>query len=219
MKIRVVNIFIAAIILLVVAPLLSAKGGKLLSNDTASLTDVEIASILFMREEEKLARDVYLTLGDFWSLTVFDNIAASEQQHMNAMKKLVGKFALEDPVVDDNDVGSFANDELSALYPALVGSGEQSRHEALLVGAFIEEVDMEDIRFAIDTTDRSDIRKVYESLLCGSRNHLRAFVAQIESNGEVYESQLYPADDEWVAFINSVIDSPVERSCGARKRR
>jgi len=217
MQIRVVKILIGFMVLLLAAPLLSAKGGSP-SNAGASLTETETAYILFMREEEKLARDVYLTLGDHWNMAVFDNIAVSEQQHMDAMKTLVEKYGLNDPVTDENDVGTFTNDELSALYPVLVNRGEQSQYEALMVGALIEEVDMEDIQLAIDATKRNDIKAVYESLLCGSRNHLRAFVANIESDGGVYESQLYPDDSEWVAFIDSIIDSPMERNCGAHGR-
>ena len=218
MQIRFTNILTVLIVLLMVAPQLSAKGGKWAPSGSTSLTETETAFIVFMREEEKLARDVYITLGDFWSMAVFDNIATSEQQHMDSMETLLDKYGITDPVPDESNIGSFENDELSALYPVLISSGEQSQYDALMVGALIEEVDMEDIQLAIDATKRSDIKAVYESLLCGSRNHLRAYVAQIESDGEVYESQLDPDDSEWVSFIDSIIDSPMERSCGSRRR-
>ena len=218
MQIRIFQVFLIVVSLLVVAPLPAQGGDRGSAADATSLTDVELGYVTFMREEEKLARDVYITLGDSWGLVVFDNIAVSEQQHMDGMKTVIDKYGIDDPVADENNVGSFVNEELSQLYPALVERGAQSRYEALMVGALIEEVDMEDIQAAIDATDNIDIVRVYESLLCGSRNHLRAFVGQIESDGRVYESQLYPDDTEWVAFIDSIIDSPVERNCGAHTR-
>ncbi|MDP2030099.1 MAG: DUF2202 domain-containing protein [Thiobacillus sp.] len=48
--------------------------------------------LLFMREEEKLARDVYLTLYETWGLAVFSNIASSEQSHMDALLKLLRTY-------------------------------------------------------------------------------------------------------------------------------
>lgn len=47
------------------------------------LTDAETDGILFMREEEKLARDVYLGLADPWDLRVFENIAAMGRTRLN----------------------------------------------------------------------------------------------------------------------------------------
>jgi hypothetical protein len=44
----------------------------------------EAASLQFMREEEKLAHDVYVTLYEQWGLRVFNNISRSEQQHTEA---------------------------------------------------------------------------------------------------------------------------------------
>ena len=41
------------------------------SDISQSLTDEEIESLVFMHEEEKLARDVYLTLYDLWGFQIF----------------------------------------------------------------------------------------------------------------------------------------------------
>ena len=38
------------------------------------LDTVELEGLLLMREEEKLARDVYLTLADQWGIRVFDKV-------------------------------------------------------------------------------------------------------------------------------------------------
>jgi len=46
------------------------------------LTAEEETELVYMREEEKLARDVYLTLTDTWQLPIFWNIAGAKQRHM-----------------------------------------------------------------------------------------------------------------------------------------
>ena len=154
-----------------------------------ALSDIEAAHLVFMREEEKLARDTYITLGESWGLKVFSNISRSEQTHMDALLTLLNAYGLEDPVVD-NAVGSFTNVILAGLYVDLVASGEASLLDALYVGAFIEEVDIRDIEYAIAETTKADIIAVYENLIAGSENHLRAFVGQIENSGVEYAAQV-----------------------------
>ena len=71
------------------------------------LTQGEIDGLIHMRVEEKLARDVYLTLFDTWGLSIFNNIAVSEQRHMDAIKNLLDKYGIEDPVEDPDVRGGF----------------------------------------------------------------------------------------------------------------
>jgi hypothetical protein len=58
-----------------------------------------------------------------------------------------------------------------------------------LAGATIEEIDMIDIQRALNATLHVDLRTVYQHLLEGSKNHLRAFVARLADEGIVYEPQ------------------------------
>jgi hypothetical protein len=153
------------------------------------LTAKEIEGILYMREEEKLARDVYLTLYEQWDLSIFQNIANSEQTHMDAVKTLIDRYGLDDPAAG-NDVGEFTDPTLGALYADLVATGGQSLTDALHVGAAIEEIDILDLEDYVSQTDAWDIQRVYGSLTKGSRNHLRSFVATLErQTGETYEPQ------------------------------
>lgn len=157
---------------------------------TTTLTTQEKNDLIFMREEEKLARDVYLTLYDIWGTPVFANIATSEQQHMDAILNLLNTYKLPDPTVGKL-VGEFVNAELQALYDALIARGKQSVLDALQVGGVIEETDIEDLNAAMATSRLSNIDKVYQNLLNGSYNHLRAFASNIQSlTGQPYVAQV-----------------------------
>ena len=179
-------------------------GRQSMDADT-SLDATEIQNLNYMREEEKLARDVYSTLYGIWGLPVFDNISESEQVHTTRVEDMLDKYRLPDPVVDDA-TGVFVDQELAVLYDTLVAEGSQSSLKALYVGAAIEEIDMIDLQHAIDDTDNVDIQMLYENLMSGSKNHLRAYVGQIENLGIVYEAQYLPQDE-----VDSIVDSPVER--------
>lgn len=193
------------------APLMSTAGGngqgysRQAVSAGASLDADEIRDLEYMREEEKLARDVYRTLYAAWSLPVHDNISGSEQVHTTKVGDMLDKYRIPDPVVDDT-TGVFVNQELAVLYDNLVATGSQSSLQALYVGAAIEEIDMIDLQHAIDASDNADIRNLYENLMQGSRNHLRAFVGRIEDLGIVYEAQYLPQET-----VDSIVDSPVER--------
>jgi len=176
-----------------------------LETSAETLSAAEEADILFMREEEKLARDVYIFLYDQWADAVFENISESEQRHMDSMAVLLTTYGLTDPVQDPR-VGAFTNPDLATLFATLTVRGQVSQLEALGVGAFIEEVDMRDIQAAIDNSDHADVIQTYENLLRGSRNHLRAFVRAIENLGIVYEAQVLPQSD-----VDAIVDSPFER--------
>ena len=150
------------------------------------LTQEETDGLLLMREEEKLARDVYLALYDIHGLNIFNNISSSEQTHTDAVLALLERYSLADPV-GENATGVFENVDLQQLHDALVAQGTNSLLEALYVGAEIEELDIADIEnLKLQVVDNDDIILVYDNLLKGSRNHLRSFHRQIESNGGSY---------------------------------
>jgi len=143
----------------------------------ASLTKKQKDDLIFMYQEEKLARDVYITLGNKWNLRVFHNIQRAEQRHMDAVKSLLQRYNLPIPVVSDK-IGVFENKELQALYNKLVKKGSKSLKDALEVGKIIEETDIADLEEKIQNAP-SDIQRVYSNLLRGSYNHLRAFTRNL----------------------------------------
>jgi hypothetical protein len=151
------------------------------------LTQEEIDGIYYMREEEKLARDVYLELYDIWGTNIFSNIAKSEQSHMDWVKLLIDKYELQDPMI--NDVGKFSDEMLQELFDQLLELGSQSAEQAMFVGCTIEDVDIYDIDIRIAETDNIDVQAIYQNLLKGSRNHMRAFSRQYDNYGQSYSAQ------------------------------
>ncbi|MGD9091283.1 MAG: DUF2202 domain-containing protein [Anaerolineales bacterium] len=157
------------------------------------LNEAEKEALIFMREEEKLAHDVYLVMYDLWGLPIFLNISSSEQSHTEAVKALLDGYDVPDPVSDAR--GVFTNPDLQALYNELVAQGSQSLSDALLVGAVIEEIDILDLQERLAQTDNADIQHVFTNLLKGSSNHLRAFTSTLMTQtGETYQPQFMSMD-------------------------
>jgi len=135
-------------------------------------TDEVAAMLQYMRQEEKLAHDVYQLFGAMYEglqpgAKIFDRITQSEQRHTDAVVRLLDAYGLVDEAAGLAP-GEFANPELQELYTTLVTVGEAGYQEALGVGVLIEQKDM------------SDIVQVYTNLLAGSTNHLDAFMKVLE---------------------------------------
>lgn len=170
------------------------------------VSDGEIAGLIFMREEEKLARDTYIEMFNKWGIKIFDNISKSEQTHTDAVLELLEKYSIKDPV-GDNAPGVFTDQKLQSLYDSLVAQGSASLIDALLVGAAIEEIDIIDIQVQVDNyVDNQDIALVYESLLKGSRNHLRSFVSNLEKQEVVYQPQ-YLSQQAYDDIVNPTMET------------
>ncbi len=171
-----------------------------------TLSEADRDAMIFMREEEKLALDVYQELYDVWGLRIFDNIASAEQTHTDSVQTLLERYEVLDPALDQ-PAGVFTNPDLQALYDALVARGSESITEALLVGALIEDLDIADLQAR--ASDDSAIDLVFSNLEKGSRNHLRAFIGQLDRNGATY-TPTYISQADFAAIVNS----PTERGNG-----
>ena len=164
-----------------------AWAGKGNGSGITPLSEDETVELTYMREEEKLARDVYLLMNQVWSARIFDRIATSEQRHMDTMGKMVDKYGLTDPALPDE--GLFTDPYLQSKYYELIDIGDDSYVDGLYVGATIEEIDMIDIQHAIDVTTHVDVLNAYQNLLEGSKDHLRAYVGALETQGYIYSPQ------------------------------
>jgi hypothetical protein len=142
--------------------------------------------LLHLREEKKLARDVYLYAFRKYGQQIFSNISNSEQTHLDQILELINTYGLVDPAEEE---GKFTNEGLQNLYDQLTAKTDLSLNDALIVGATIEDLDIQDIEEFRPFTSKADIIAVLDNLQCGSRNHLRSYYAEITANGGTYTRQ------------------------------
>jgi len=174
---------------------------------TGTITDAQIEWLKFMREEEKVARDLYLALSADFTVPVFKNIARAEQTHMTAILTMLSTYEIEDPA--SSEPGVFNNPDLQELYNTLLTAGKVSLVEALKVGALVEETDILDLAGVYELNPGTDIIALAEALMLGSRNHLRAFTRVLKVNGIAYIPVALDADE-----YNAIITTGWERGTG-----
>lgn len=199
----------------ILAALISATfvGSLPVFSAASTLSTDESNTLTYMKEEEKLARDVYRTLYDKWNIRAFSNISGAEQRHMDKLSSSLMLYNLPDPVTNDL-TGLFTNPELAALYNTLTTKGQSSALAALNVGAYIEEIDILDLQKAINESSQQDLKKIYANLMRGSRNHLRAFVRQIENQGVTYKAQAMSQTE-----VDKIVNAQMERGGNRDGRR
>lgn len=180
---------------------------------SGELSAEESEALVFMREEEKLAHDVYTQLYSVWGLPIFQNISDSEQTHSDAVKTLLDRYGITDPAI--NEAGRFSNPDLQSMYNDLVAAGSRSQTDALMVGAAVEEIDILDLEIWLAKTENADIQQTFTNLLYGSYNHLRSFTSMIEGRtGEEYQPRHLSPE----AYQNIISTSP-ERGGGLGQGR
>jgi len=172
-----------------------------------TLTEFETSGLLYIAEEEKLAHDVYTVLYDKWQLPIFANIATSEQTHVDAVSQLLERHQIDDPTIGE-PAGVFTDPDLQKAYDDLVAKGGESLEAALQAGAQVEEMDLFDLQQ--QETNTPDVALVYANLEKGSRNHLRAFVDQLDRRGFTYVPTFLSEED-----YNDIVSSPMERGPSA----
>lgn len=134
-------------------------------------------NLTHMRDEERLARDIYTALAaKYGQAAPFVNIARSEQVHFDTMGLLLTRYGLPDPSAAKSP-GTYSDPALQALYDKLMASGNESLANAYEVGIAVENTDIADLKAAIDKTTQADAKAAFTNLLNGSQNHLAAFTA------------------------------------------
>lgn len=174
---------------------------RLASYPLAPLSATEADSLVFMREEEQLAHDVYAVSAALWTPPIFANITGSEATHSAAVKALLDRYRLADPLQGLPN-GTFRTPAFQDLFDALAAKSRTSLVDALEVGVEIEELDIRDIAAQKAGIDNADILMVYDNLLRGSRNHLRAFMDVLLQQGGSYVPR-YISQAEFDAIVNS----------------
>ncbi len=174
------------------------------SLDVNTLDQDTVDAIVLLREEEKLARDVYLTLSWWYDLPIFPNIAKSEQQHMNLVAMLLDRYGIPDPAAG-NGIGVFTDPWVQDLFDDLVASGAQSVVDALFAGAKIEDVDIYHLKHILDHSDFDDVNLIVQNMVAGSRNHMRGFVGALVRRDETYTAEFISQ-----AELDAILASPME---------
>jgi hypothetical protein len=150
----------------------------------------EQKTLLYMYEEEKMARDLYQQLGEqFQAVPIFRNITNSENRHTARIVSILNRYSVGYDDLIANPVGQFSNTQIQDKFNELITLGLTSNVEALKVGAMVEESDIRDLNEAIAVTTHEDLRCVYTNLRAASTNHLQAFVKNLERLGETYQPQ------------------------------
>ncbi len=174
---------------------------------SSSLDKETVQGLLLMYEEEKLARDVYAVLYEKWQIPSFDRIGQTEVRHNGAVITLLERYQIGYP--DSLPQGQFKDTQLQAAYDKLIAQGLQSPNEALRVGAYVEELDIDDLQRLTTLDLPDDIKNTYDWLLLGSRNHLRAFNNGLVQRGIEYVPQILSKKD-----FDAIVNSPKERGMG-----
>jgi hypothetical protein len=193
---------------------LGPNGGECIGGIGALFNEIEISpldgeeeELLYMWEEEKLARDVYLNLAQRWQLPIFANIAIAEQKHMDLLYTLIETYGFADQIPEDI-IDVFVDPELGSLFSDSVAKGNNSLIDALEVGATIEDKDLFDLYYLIDVvTDNRHVELIAYNLAKGSRNHLRAFIRALGAQGVTYTATIYLDQ----ATIDSIVEAGMEQ--------
>jgi hypothetical protein len=165
---------------------------------TPALNNDELTGLLLIKNDEKLARDIYTLFSETQVLPIFNRIAQSEIRHLQAVTALLANYNIADSLTG---YGVFANADVQKLYNDLSGQGNTTEG-ALKTGATIEELDIRDLTQLISQTSNANLIIVYENLLKGSRNHLRAFNRQLINVGSSYTPQ-YLEQATYDQIVNS----------------
>lgn len=172
-------------------------GGAALLTDvsakaTSTLSDTERADLLFIYEEEKMARDIYSTLGEKWGWQTIGHVSRSESMHMSVMASLLDRYGIPEPT---QIAEQYVDADIRDLALRLVSEGNDSALDAVKTGLYVEEFDIADLRARMERTDNTDIHEVYQHLLDGSYAHLRFFSTRLAQIGGTYEPQVLSRED------------------------
>jgi len=153
---------------------------------TNTLTDAQKEGLLFMYDEEKMARDVYLSLNAINPHRTLENIATrAEQTHMDQVYSLIEKYDLDPQnTLASLPANTFDLPEIQDLYDSLTTLGTPSVQASLEVGCMVEVTDINDLLERMENLeDADDIKTVYSALLSGSYSHYWSFDNALKTLG------------------------------------
>ncbi len=162
------------------------------------------ADLVRLYEEEILAHDLYVALGEkFTDVMPFQNIPHSESRHRDALAEVLKAEGIELPKAPEGR--RFASDGLDELFVKWLADGGKSVADACLAGVRLEDHDIADLRKA--QADFPKHKDVLSQLEAASNNHLRAFHRNLTSRGGKYTPEALSEAD-----FNTILNG--SNSCG-----
>ncbi len=180
-------------------------------NNIGGPTTVEQQNLVFMREEEKLAWDLYREMHQIWGLSVFKSVSGEEKEHMKKMLGLLQMYNIPDPVQGDVP-GRYVNVYISDIYQSLSQQGRRSVQDALKVCALQEEINILDLIRVSQSATQPKVLEVYAELQRNSISHLRSFAHSLEILGIRYQGVKIPQNT-----IDSIVQGPMDPNFMLRK--
>ena len=116
--------------------------------------------LAYSRDEERMARDLYTLFGQTYDAAIFDRIAASEQQHFDAVGTLPTTHAVADPATGQ-PAGTYANTDMQKLYDQWKAQGLTSVQDAYAVGVALEQTDIADLQGILANDPDADVQRVF----------------------------------------------------------
>ncbi|QXO95341.1 DUF2202 domain-containing protein [Methanospirillum purgamenti] len=87
-----------------------------------NLSDIERSDLLFMRQEEQMAHDLYMVWYEKYSIPIFRNIADAETSHASEVQFLLDRYQVPSDMIGNLSYG-YNNPEIQALADALAVGG------------------------------------------------------------------------------------------------
>jgi hypothetical protein len=150
-----------------------------------TLSEADIAGLVYMANEEKMAHDVYATFATMYDVPVFERIAESETRHQLAVDAILERYDIADETSALSQ-GVFSDPQIQQLHDQLIARGSASLAEAIAAGVLIEQTDIADLEVRVAGFEEMtsleetapDVFQMYSSLLAASGQHLAAFQRQ-----------------------------------------
>ncbi len=162
------------------------------------ITETEAGDLQLLREEEKLARDLFRDWSDRSEL--FGAVAHSKQLHFEIVGALLQRHQVTDRTLGGE--GLYVFPQLQTLHQELLARGGSTELEALAAGAELHERDLVGLEEAAGRSQLEDVRASLAEIQRGARNHLRGCVEELALQGVDYAPRLL-SPEAFAAIINS----------------
>jgi hypothetical protein len=164
------------------------------------------ADLVRLYEEEILAHDLYVALGEkFPDVMPLQNIPRSESRHRDALAAVLKAEGIELPKPPEGR--RFASQGLDELFTKWLADGGKSVVDACRAGVRLEDHDIAELRNA--RIDFPKHKEVLGQLEAASGNHLRAFHRNLTARGGNYTPEALPAAD-----FTAILDDANRGGCG-----